>query len=199
MQDLEVEMEEPEKSSPEAAHLDPGLDKTEEQLRRAVRGNSHTVLLEAVETPISELDIPLCRMIPMTDVRHPLKTDIQKLKSEFTGGYKRASACFYVSLSSFRMEEAIVTDEVRKGWSRLWRKEDEEFEGRLRGHPSLHKFSNHMFYVWDGNHRHIAWYDIINNIHKDDPEFHAPVKAVVLKVTPQNCNLVLHAMTDWNK
>ena len=36
--------------------------------------------------PGIEIDVPLCRMIPMKDVREPLKTDIQKLKAEFSVG-----------------------------------------------------------------------------------------------------------------
>ena len=64
------------------------LSKTEEELRKAVKSNSHVILARAVETPISEIDIPLCRMVVMTDVRQPLEIDIQKLRSKFTMGYK---------------------------------------------------------------------------------------------------------------
>ena len=45
------------------------LSKTEEELKKAVRSNSHAILARAAETPISEINIPLCRMIVMTDVR----------------------------------------------------------------------------------------------------------------------------------
>ena len=55
------------------------LSKTEEELRKAVRSNSHAILARAAETPISEIDIPLCRMVVMIDVRQPLEVDIQKL------------------------------------------------------------------------------------------------------------------------
>ena len=68
------------------------LSKTEEELRKAVRSNSHAILARAVETPISEMDIPLCRMIVMTDVWQPLEIDIQKLRSEFTMGYMTMDA-----------------------------------------------------------------------------------------------------------
>jgi hypothetical protein len=65
---------------------DGGLAEIEEKLRRAVRGNSHDAIQSALESPNCELDVPLCRMIPMKDVREPLKTDIQKLKAEFSRG-----------------------------------------------------------------------------------------------------------------
>ena len=44
------------------------LSKTEEELRKAVRSNLHAILARAAEMPISEIDIPLCRMVVMTDV-----------------------------------------------------------------------------------------------------------------------------------
>ena len=123
------------------------LSKTEEELRTAVRSNSHAILARAAETPISEIDIPLCRMIVMTDVRQPLEIDIQKLRSEFKMGYKRGGPVFYVALRNFSMEEGVVTDAMRKGWSKLWQKADREFESLLNTSPYLKKFSNRMFYV----------------------------------------------------
>ena len=91
------------------------FSKTEEELRKAVRSNLHAILARAVETSISEIDIPLCRMIVMTDVRQPLEIDIQKLRSEFTMGYKHGGPIFYVALRNFSMEEGVVTDAMRKG------------------------------------------------------------------------------------
>ena len=70
------------------------LSKTEEELRKAVRSNSHVLLARAAEMPISEIDIPLYRMVVMTNVRQPLEIDIQKLRSEFTMGYKRGGPVF---------------------------------------------------------------------------------------------------------
>lgn len=176
-----------------------GMAAMENLLRREVMGTSHLALQSAVDSPGMEIDVPLCRMIPMKDVREPLQYDIQKLKAEFTRGYRRASACFYLSLRSFRMEESYVTETDRASWSELWRQEDLEFEGRLLSTPGLEKFSNRFFYVWDGNHRHIAWTESINALHQQDAEFHVSVRSVIINVTPQNCNMMLHAMTDWNK
>ena len=74
--------------------MDQMLSKTEEEVRKVVRSNSHAILAKGAETPISEIDIPLCRMVVMTDVRQPLEIDIQKLRSEFTMGYKRGGPVF---------------------------------------------------------------------------------------------------------
>ena len=39
------------------------LSKTEEELRKAVRSNLHAILARVAKTLISEIDIPLCRMV----------------------------------------------------------------------------------------------------------------------------------------
>ena len=132
----------------------------------------------------------------MTDVRQPLEIDIQKLRSEFTMGYKRGGPIFYVALRNFNMEEGVVTDAMRKGWSMLWQKADREFKSVLNTSPYLRKFSNRMFYVWDGNHRLLAWYPFIASNQRNNLAFHVPVKAIVLRVEENNRKELLHAMTD---
>ena len=71
--EMEGESSEPVRS---AQLTDQVLSKTEEELRKAVRSNSLVILARAAETPIFEIDIPLCRMVVMTDVRQPLEIDI---------------------------------------------------------------------------------------------------------------------------
>ena len=55
-----------------AGGVDPRIHATERSLRRLVQGNTFVVINKNLETPISELNIPLCKMIPMIDVRTPL-------------------------------------------------------------------------------------------------------------------------------
>lgn len=202
--DVDSQMEEASAPRPSVVRDDiqdeeSSMELMEQKLRKNVRGNSHAALQLAVDIPGLELDVPLCRMLPMLEVRKPLKTDINKLMSEFTSGYRRASACFYLSLKNFAMEEATVTDGHRATWSPLWRKEDEEFEARLRSDPRLEKYSDKFLYIWDGNHRHLAWMEAISTLHPNDPSFHLPVRSVMINATPQNCHSLLHAMTEWNK
>ena len=77
--------------------------------------------------------------------------------------------------------------------------ESREFEGILNTSPYLKKFSNPMFYVWDGNHRLLGWYPFIASNQRNNPTFHVPMKAIVLRVEENNRKELLHAMTDWNK
>ena len=176
-----------------------GLEEIEDKLRRALTGSSHLALEEAVDIPGIEIDMQLCTMISMKDVREPLKTNIQKLKAEFSCGYKRGSSCFYFSLRSFKMKESSMTEVQKASWSKLWRKGDLEFEARPLSNPDLKKCSNRYFYVWDGNHCHVAWSKMINTLHKYDASFHVSVRSVIINVTLANCNMLLHAMTNWNK
>lgn len=135
----------------------------------------------------------------MTDVWSPLLVDIEKLRSEFTSGYRKGSACFYVGIMNSKMEETVVSDAIRASWSPFWLQENDKFETRLSLDHTLQKYKNHMFYVWDGNHRHKPWYPIINNNHADDPTFHVPVRSIVFNVTAENRIMLLNAMNDWNK
>ena len=195
----EMEVETPGLLAVVQATAERGLAFTEEQLRKSVQSNSHAVLARAAEKPISEIDIPLCRMVAMTEVRKPLEVDIQKLRAEFTRGYRRGGPAFYVATKSYGMEETNVTAKMRKGWSKLWQKADKDFELLLKSNPDLVKFSNKMFHVWDGNHRLLAWYPLIEWNHMHDPAFHVPVKSIVLNISGSNRKEILHAMTDWNK
>lgn len=56
-----------------------------------------------------------------------------------------------------------------------------------------------MFFVWDGNHRLKAWMSFIEECHPKDVAFHVHVKAILLKVTMENHDVLLNAMTNWNK
>ena len=192
-----MEMEPPPATGPTGVEL--GIMVTEENLRKWVHGDNFSVIAESVEKPVCEIDIPLCRMVPMTDVRSPLDPDIQKLRAEFSTGYRRGGASFYVSVHSYQLMTRTVTEEDRQGWSERWRSVEKEFEDRCQSTPALRKFSNKMFFIWDGNHRFKAWMPLIDINHADDPTYHVSVKSTVLKVNDGNNQQLLNAMTHWNK
>lgn len=128
-------------------HEDMGMAEIEDQHRKAVMGNSHVTLQSTLDMLETQIDVPLRKMIPMKDIRKPLKTDIHKLNAKYSRGYKTASSCFYLSLKSFRMEQFSVSEANIASWSELWRKEDEEFERRLSANLAFQKYSNNYFYV----------------------------------------------------
>ena len=178
---------------------DPSLRTTEMELRMSIRMTSHDVLQRATSPSASDLQIPLCRMLPMTEVRIPLKADVEKLKGEFLTGYRPGSSCFYVALRNFSLFEKEVLPGERASWSPLWQEEDRKFEALLASRPEYASFRNKYFHVWDGNHRLMAWMEVISHMHSSRVEFHAPVRAVILEPTLENRQILLNAMTDCNK
>lgn len=135
----------------------------------------------------------------MPEVRIPLKSDVDKLKGEFVNGYRPGSACFYVALKNFALMEKDVASSERAAWSDLWKEEDRLFEEMMKTRPEYAAFSNKYFFVWDGNHRHYAWMELISQTHPTDWVFHQPVRAVIIDPLMETHHILLNAMTDWNK
>ena len=55
-----------------------------------------------------------------------------------------------------------------------------------------------MFYVWDGNHKLVAWTEFISQVHPNDLYWHFCVRTIVLH-TFDNVTSVLIAMHDINR
>ena len=71
-----------------------GLASTLQSLWKSICGALYDVLQSSICGQAGELDIPLCRMVPMTAARSPLRSDVEKLKAEFVTGYQPGSTCF---------------------------------------------------------------------------------------------------------
>ena len=149
---------------------------------RRLRVNSVQILqkAQAIQGALSQIDIPLCRMISLQVVRPALAVDIEKMKEDFIHGYKPGAAVFYVSTTDFGGLERVVTDSDRQSWDRLWRRRDEEFEYFLGLHFELESLSNKFFFIWDGNHRHQAWTEFISQSYQDNLNWHYRVRSIVL-------------------
>lgn len=63
------------------------------------------------------------------------------------------SLVFQVKLCMFQ----FCLDEIMEDWDPLWKEINIEFEEELALRPELECLSNKMFYVWEGNHRTVAW------------------------------------------
>ena len=134
----------------------------------------------------------------MTAVRSPLRSDVEKLKVEFVTDYRPGSACFYMSLKSFSLAEKHVQP-ANCQWSEQWQVEDWKFEALLSTQPEFAAFSNKFFFIWDGNHYHTAWCEVICELHPNEASFHVPVRAVVIEPSLENRYILLNAMSDWNR
>ena len=176
-----------------------GFESTAQALRKSLRGTHFDILQKAHYPGNFELHIPLCRMLPMPEVRIPLKSDVDKLKGEFVNGYRPGSACFYVALKNFGLMEKEVASGDRAAWSDLWKEEDRLFEEMLKTRPEFAAFSNKYFFIWDGNHRHSAWMEVISQTHPTNRMFHQPIRAVIIVPLMETRHILLNAMTDLNK
>jgi hypothetical protein len=167
---------------------------------RRKRVNSVQILknLECFSGGKSQIDIPLCRMISLQIVRPALENDIMKLQADFIHGYRVGAAVFYVSLTDEHGQEQDVTATDRLEWNDHWRSQDAEFEKFLQSDNELKALSNMFFFVWDGNHRLLAWKDHIRKVHSKDLEWHYRVRSIVLQTKDAVAD-TLTAMHDINK
>ena len=64
-----------------------------------------------------------------------------------------------------------------------------EFRQFLQPNPELWFLSNKMFYVWNGNHRLVAWTEFISEAHTNDLDWHFCMRTIVLHtLTPNSLN-----------
>ena len=65
---------------------------------------------QAFNGDLSQIEIPLCRMISLQVVCPALALDIEKMKADFIHGYRLGAAIFYVSTTDFTGIDRFVTD-----------------------------------------------------------------------------------------
>ena len=101
-------------------------------------------------------------------------------------GYRPGSACFYVSLKSFSLVEKHVEPVDCESWFEQWQQEGQKFEALLSSRAEFVAFSNKFFFVWDGNHCHTAWCEVISELHLNDLSFHVLMRAVIIEPSMEN-------------
>ena len=153
---------------------------------------------QAIQRGLSQIDIPICRMISLQVVRPALAVDIEKMKANFIHGYRPGATVFYVPTTDFGGLERVVIDADRQSWNRLWQKCNEEFEYFLGLHSKLETLSNKVFFIWDGNHCHQAWTEFISQCYQDNYNWHYRVRYIVLN-TKNGVASILTPMHDINK
>jgi hypothetical protein len=132
-------------------------------------------VLQGLEYPRggkAHMDIPLCRMRSLQVMRLALQNDILKLQAHFVHGYRVGTVVFYVSLTDERGRGMEVRAKDRENWDKHWQQRDREFETFFNANSDLKFLSNRYLYVWDGNHRLLAWNDHIDKVHRGDLAWH---------------------------
>ena len=137
-------------------------------------------------------------MISLQVVRPALAIDIEKMKADFIHGYKPKAAIFYVSTTNFLDNEQLVTTDKRSAWGPHWHQRDWKFEEFLLGNLKLRSLSNKYFFVWDGNHKLMAWMEFIAQSYPHDIHWHYRVQSIILQTKGNVANSLI-AMHDINK
>lgn len=127
--------------------------------------------------------IPLCRLIPHAKVRD-LRDDLSGLKSAFgKEGYVAEKGAFIVSLWTTNREETFVTDDVMSAWDDCWREVNEEFDQELQTNEEFKNLMGKMFYVWEGNHRTVAWMAAIKERFSNTKAKHCRILCTIIDPT----------------
>lgn len=148
------------------------MDRGEDILQR-------TRMLSCFQCP----PIPLCRLIPYAKVRG-LRDDVSGLKAAFgKEGYVEEKGAFIISLWTCHREETWVTENIMAEWDPIWRERHEEFEAEISNREEYGMLSNRMFYVWEGNHRTVAWQAAIKERFSKTKNKHYRVLCTVIDPT----------------
>ena len=75
-------------------------------------------------------------------------------------------------------KEAIMEE-----WDPIWRQVNLEFEEELVLHPQFECLSQKMFFVWEGNHRTVAWQSAIQEMYSSNKDKHCRVLCTVIDAT----------------
>ena len=144
------------------------------------------------------LHIPLCRLVAMPMVRPTLACDITKLEQEFVAGYCDGAAVFYVSTTNKEGQSEKFNDEEMSKWDPIWRKKNEVFTRYFDSRCELNFLKNLKFFICDGNHRRLAWMNVIDRCYTLVPKWHCVVDCILLETKGQT-ELVMQVMHDINK
>ena len=119
------------------------------------------------------------------------------MECEFVMEYWEGDWVMYVLIFNDIPMDLPVSSAIIALWSPLWQEAFAEFNVKLKEDPDFAHLCGKMFFVWERNHRLIAWWRHINNNHSDDKSWHVLVDCIV--VDPRGCTGVfLNAMNDIN-
>jgi hypothetical protein len=188
-------------SSPAKSEV--GVRAMEYWIRHHLKKDSFSIVEGMKIQPVerSSMRIPLCRLIHMPLVCPTLRSDVTKLMAAFQFRYRTGSATLYVSTTNESGENRFISAKDRREWGELWGAKNDKFESFLHADKDLMSLSGCMFFVYDGNHRLLAWKECIESDHKDDAlwyEKHGCLDCVVLDTIGGRGD-VLNAMHDINK
>ena len=94
-----------------------------------------------------------------------LAADLIVMENQFSRGYEEGAHIFYVSISDEESKQVMFLEEEKEEWGSLWNEVNNEFNQCLQLGP-LAYLVDYKFFVYDGNHRRIAWMNHIQRLHR---------------------------------
>ena len=99
-------------------------------------------------------------------------------------------------------EKMSLTLEIEDQWSPAWRQVNAEFEAAMRKDEALEDMCSKMFFIYDGNHRHMAWKSFIDEKKSEDTGFirsNGQPETIMLDISLGGFPKILKAMDSVNK
>ena len=110
-----------------------------------------SLMRQQPEEKFSRLRVPLCRMVPMPELRGVQLANKLRLQDNFQHGYRFGTAIFYIAMTGRNGEKMSLTQEIVDQWSPAWRQVNAEFEAAMRKDEALEDMCGKMFFIYDGN------------------------------------------------
>jgi hypothetical protein len=107
----------------------------------------------------------------------------------------------YVSMTDDEDHNMVGTQEDVQQWNPCWIQTNDAFENYLKSDPDLVGLSGLIFFVYNGNHRLLAWKEVIETFHVEDQHWiskNGNPECVVLD-TVGGCEDIFTAMHDINR
>jgi hypothetical protein len=169
----------------------------EECAKRLQQRSNFVSVLESMRVTNHCFYVPLRRMITLPRVQPIQEVDVKTLEKRFEGGYIDGDRAFLISLFDDKESTMEVTEDRIATWDAHWKEVNDRFEEQLLSDPQYASFSGKMFFIWDGNHRHFAWWRHTNKEHSEDLDWHYSVFSIVVNPSGRILSL-LNYMHDVN-
>ena len=147
---------------------------------------------------LSQMKILLCRLVPMPVVHPTLASDLIQLEQQFVHGYEEGVRVFYVYVADELNQTSSFSLAEKDEWGEIWNSINDKFNRFLESHGALKQMVDCKFFVYDGNHRRIAWMNHILCLHSREIKWHISVDSIVLD-TRNRIGLTMQVMHDVNK
>ncbi|MCO5590991.1 hypothetical protein L7F22_044967 [Adiantum nelumboides] len=89
-------------------------------------------------------------------------------------------------------------DDFKNKWDAIWKDINDEFEQELSKSMQLKELSNDMFYVWDGNHKSVAWMEAIQEKFSNSKKKHCHVLFPIIDPTKVSEIALLSSLQRMN-